>query len=133
MRNVLNTASNLPVELLQLIFSYYTEFKDLSVGSYHACPAWITVTHVCRRWRAAALNYSSLWTVINNDTLGKGWIKIFMERSNPSLIDVTVRIEDVISGIGSGLGVDELFPSSLGARGCDPSTSLAKPTLSASS
>lgn len=47
--------------------------------------------------------------MINNDTLGKGWIKIFMERSNPSLIDVTVRIDHVISGIGSGLGVDELF------------------------
>lgn len=47
--SMLNTASNLPVELLQLIFSYYTEFKDLSVGLYHACLAWIAVTHVCRR------------------------------------------------------------------------------------
>ena len=91
------TASNLPVELLQPIFSYYSELKKLSVGLYHACPAWIAVTHVCRRWRAAALNYPSLWTLINTDTL-----------ANPSLIDVTFRMI-YLSGGMSGLRLDVLF------------------------
>lgn len=96
------TASNLPVELLKKISSHYTVFKDFSVGLYRACPAWIAVTHVCRRWRAAALNYFALWTSISTDTLRKGWINAFMERSNSSLIDVTLRIT---YGIKNGLTV----------------------------
>jgi hypothetical protein len=35
---------------------------------------------VTGRWRAIALNYSSLWTMISTDTLGKGWTKAFMGR-----------------------------------------------------
>jgi hypothetical protein len=84
------TTSNLPIELLQLIFGYCTEFEDLLVGSYRACPSWIAVTHVCSRWRAAALNFSSLWTLINTGTMRKRWIEAFLERSRASLIDVTV-------------------------------------------
>lgn len=91
-------------------FGYYTKFKDPSVGSYYTHSAWIAVTHVCRRWRAAALNYSSLWTTINTETLGNGWVKAFMERSDPSVINVTLRINHEIGGIGSGLSVDELIP-----------------------
>ena len=102
-------ASTLPVELLQMIFSYYTEFKDCYAGVYRTCPAWIAVTHVCRRWRAAALDYSSLWTSISTDTLGKGWIKAFMERSDPSLIDVTLGISRLPSGKWAGLSVDDFF------------------------
>ena len=107
--DTLTIASNLPVELLQMIFIYYTELKDLPVGPYPACPAWIAVTHVCRHWRAAALNYSLLWTLINTDVLGKGWIKPFMERSKSSLIDVTLRINHVTDGIVDDRNVDELF------------------------
>ena len=46
--------SNLPIELLQLIF----RFEDLPVGTvglFRAHPAWIVVTHVCSCWRGAAL------------------------------------------------------------------------------
>ena len=103
-------ASNLPIELLHLIFGYCTEFVDLSVGLlFRACPAWVVVTHVCSRWRAAALNYSSLWTLINNDTLGKRWIKAFMERSRASLIDVTLRIVSDTGRTGQLLNVDEVI------------------------
>jgi hypothetical protein len=44
--------SNLPIELLRLIFRYCTEFEDLPVGtvvSFRAHPTWIVVTHVCSR------------------------------------------------------------------------------------
>ena len=88
----LTLISNLPVELLQLIFGYCTEFEDTPVGSYHARPSWIAVTHVCSRWRTAALNCSLLWTLINTGTMGKRWIEVFLERSKASLIDVTVAL-----------------------------------------
>jgi len=89
--------SNLPFELLQLIFGSCAEFEDLPVGPYRACPSWIAVTHVCSRWRAAALNCSSLWTLINTGTMRKRWIEVFLERSKVSLIDVTVALSTFTS------------------------------------
>ena len=84
--------SNLPFELLRLIFGYCIDFEDIPAASYRACPPWIAVTHVCSRWRATALNCSSLWTLINTDTLGKRWIEAFLERSKASPINVTVAL-----------------------------------------
>ena len=106
-RDSLAIASTLPVELLQMIFSYYAEYKDFYVKWCNSRPIWVAVTHVCRRWRAAALSCSSLWTSIDTLRLAKGWIKAFMERSEPSLIDV--RIDDTTPGIGGGVSVDELI------------------------
>jgi F-box-like len=65
-------ASTLPVELLQVIFSNYAEYKDLYVKWCNSRPVWVAVTHFCRRWRAAALSCSSLWTSINTLRLAKG-------------------------------------------------------------
>jgi hypothetical protein len=104
----LTTISNLPVELLQQIFSYCTAFEDPLVG-HHAYPAWIAVTHACSRWRAAALNYSSLWTFISTDTMCKRWIKTFMERSNPSFIDLTLEFDHETSRTKHFLNVDEVI------------------------
>ena len=88
----LTLISNLPVELLQLIFGYCTEFEDPTIGLYRTCPSWVYVTHVCSHWRTTALNCSSLWTLINTDTMGKRWIGAFLERSKASLIDVTFNL-----------------------------------------
>ena len=100
-RDSLANASTLLVELLQMIFSYYAEYKDLNVRSFFPSrPCWINVTYVCRHWRAAALSCSSLWTSIDNVLLTKRWIKAFIERSNPSLIDVRVRSRfDRLAGV----------------------------------
>ena len=86
----LTTISDLPVELLQQIFSYCTAFEDSLAGNY-GYPAWIPVTHVCSRWRAVALHYSPFWTSISTDAMGERWIKAFMERSNQSSIDLTLK------------------------------------------
>jgi len=105
----LTTISNLPVELLQQIFSYCTAFEDPLVGHYaYPAGAWIAVTHVCSHWRAAALNYSSLWTSISTDTLGKRWIKYFMERSNPSFINLTIEFNHKTNRTRHYLNVDEV-------------------------
>jgi hypothetical protein len=104
----LTTISDLPVELLQQIFSYCTAFEDPIVGHY-TYPAWIAVTHVCSRWRAAALNYSSLWTSIDSDTMGKRWIETFMERSNPSFIDLSLEFNHETYRTKRFLNVDEVI------------------------
>ena len=105
--------SNLPFELLRLIFGYCIDFEDIPAGSYRACPPRIAVTHVCSRWRAVALNCSSLWTLINTDTLGKRWIKAFLERSKASLIDVTVALNSTYTYVWTltkyRLDVDEII------------------------
>ena len=77
--------SDFPVELLQIIFTRCTETAD----KRHAAPPWIAITHVCRRWRAIALDHHSLWTTITAQ-LHFCWAKAFMERSKPSLVDVTI-------------------------------------------
>jgi hypothetical protein len=92
------TVSRLPVELLQMIFDYCTESDELRLESCRAYPHWIAITHVCRHWRAAALNHHSLWTTIDTDDLGTVWAKAFMERSNPAPVDVTVRIDPIFFG-----------------------------------
>ena len=102
----LTTISDLPAELLQQIFSYCTTFEGPLVG-HCAYPSWVAVTHVCSRWRAAALNYSSLWTSINSDTMGKRWIEAFMERSNPSFIDLTLGFNHETYSTKHSLNVDE--------------------------
>ena len=96
------------MELLQQIFSYCTAFEDPLVGHY-AYPAWVAVTHVCSRWRAAALHNSSLWTSINTDAMGKRWIKIFMERSNLSFIDLTLSFNPETHRTKHFLNVDEVI------------------------
>jgi hypothetical protein len=90
--------SYLPVELLQMIFSYCAEPQpeDSAFQLIRAYPYWIAITYVCRHWRAAALNHHLLWTSINTDHLGTRWAKSFMKRSNPALVDVTVRIDPII-------------------------------------
>lgn len=100
--------SNLPVELLQQIFNYCTAFED-PLFRHYTYPAWIAVTHVCSRWRAAALNYSSLWTWISTDTMGKRWIKAFIERSNPSFIDLTLEFNCETDRTRHFLDVDEVL------------------------
>ena len=92
------TVSKLPVELLQMIFNYCRDSQESTFEPCRAYPHWIAITHVCRHWRAAALNHHSLWTSINTDSLGTAWAKAFMERSDPALVDVSVRTNPVIHG-----------------------------------
>ena len=110
----LSVTPNFPLELLQLVFCYCAKSEDIPVGSHRAYPSWIAVTHVCRRWRAAALNYSSLWTSINTDALGKRWVEAFLERSKPSLIDVTIALRTYTFTSVYFLNVDELITLFIG-------------------
>jgi hypothetical protein len=120
----LTLISNLPLELLQLIFGYCTEFEDLPVELYRACPSWIAVTHVCSRWRGAALNNSSLWTSINTKTMRKRWIEAFLERSKASLIDLTIALDTFMSSFSTRHPLDEDEVIALFSAGCTRLRSL---------
>lgn len=102
------TVCKLPVELLQMVFDYCTESQESGLELCRVYPHWIAITHVCRHWRAAALNHHSLWTAINTDDLGTVWAKAFMERSDPAPVDVTVRIDPIFFGT-KHTNVDEII------------------------
>jgi len=54
-------------------------------------PDWITVTHVCRHWRSAALGLHELWSSITPG-LSMLWAQAMMERSAPLPIRIDLRI-----------------------------------------
>jgi len=100
MQTPTTTILDLPLEILQLIFSYCTDsgsrYPPFSPDFIFVI--WKPITHVCRHWRAAALGNRALWTSINTETLGMSWAKVFMERSNPALVDVSLTIDPVTYG-----------------------------------
>ncbi|KAI0040659.1 hypothetical protein FA95DRAFT_1611615 [Auriscalpium vulgare] len=90
--------SHLPLEILLLIFeilatidppiattTYTPRSKYSSTGL-----GWIKVTFVCRRWRHAAINTSTLWTRIALRPLGDIWRDTMLFRAGvlPTIIDV---------------------------------------------
>jgi hypothetical protein len=76
----------LPVELLARIFTFYAEVLNNPSLPY---PAWLSITHVCRRWRTIALSHSQLWTSVTK-RLSLPWTKAFMERSGTMLMDFDI-------------------------------------------
>ncbi|TFY68277.1 hypothetical protein EVG20_g3614 [Dentipellis fragilis] len=77
--NATRPAVALPLEILVAIFLHL----QLSIRGvewrYGIVPGWVRVTHVCRRWREAAISAAALWTEIQS--LGRNWTYIFMERA----------------------------------------------------
>lgn len=93
---------SLPPEILVIIFQYVATNQPafstaasqclghrvstlrLMAGSCARCRivymGWITVAHVCRRWRDIALTTPSLWTILSNYTPIRA-AEVFLERS----------------------------------------------------
>lgn len=90
-----NLLSRLPDELLQMVLLEYSRpTNDRANGGAagkkrHSCH-WILVTHVCRRWRDVAMQYSPLWSDIcipgNLD-----YIAAFLARSGTAPLSVHVE------------------------------------------
>ena len=96
-RNAFSLIGRLPPEILSRIFSfrainqppptddiYYRDYYDGSVSS-RVKFSWITVTHVCRRWRQVALSDPNLWNTVVFD-LGMEWAEEMIARSKATLI-----------------------------------------------
>ena len=61
-RNTLAPISRLPFDILAIIF----DFLSASAWNKKAVHLeWIRVTHVCRRWREAALDHPRFWSYVN--------------------------------------------------------------------
>ena len=92
----------LPVELFDYIFIECavqppgTDPKKL-IGRRPYSPDWISITHVCRRWRQIALNCPRLWTHITAN-LSAACIATFASRSSPKPMIVEISATYIING-----------------------------------
>ncbi|VDB82992.1 unnamed protein product [Peniophora sp. CBMAI 1063] len=86
--NDLTLPSRLPTETLAKIFAHLVEISPLTLVylAYADCPVderkdlgWLYVTHVCRRWRAIAINEPTLWRQLSI-TLDRVW-DVFLARA----------------------------------------------------
>ncbi|KAF8663986.1 hypothetical protein AX16_000837 [Volvariella volvacea WC 439] len=52
------------------------------------CPTcrWISIAHVCRRWREVALGYPPLWASIWVSKNRDGWVDELLRRSDPAVL-----------------------------------------------
>jgi F-box-like len=82
---------NLPVEILQRIFTCCAEPRPPDAPSLKVEPEWIAITYVCQYWRAVALNHHSLWGSITPN-LSPAWFKVLMTRSEPAPVDADLRV-----------------------------------------
>lgn len=80
--------SRLPVEILVHVFSYYSASDRHPHVRFRTPPLWLAVTHVCQRWRQAALSSSFLWADII--TTNYRWAEEMLERSRDVPVHVTL-------------------------------------------
>jgi F-box-like len=92
-RNAVIPINKLPMEIIGNVFSFLPDFvPSPDTFEFRYDPPfyrWITTTFVCRRWRAVALSFPSLWTII--DTSRMDATRAFIERSRQSPIDIYLR------------------------------------------
>ncbi|KAI0648226.1 hypothetical protein C8Q79DRAFT_954424 [Trametes meyenii] len=119
--------NRLPPELLRMVFTYALVEKHDSNGHL------IWITHVCKHWRAVALNAPALWTHFSTSTLKHPiGSRTFFERSkplpvymsldisHPSAMDIFPLVILKISRIrvlelflGDGIHFEAIFPSNI--------------------
>lgn len=76
----------LPAELLHAIFSLLPGRHTPAL--LRKVPSWVSVSHVCRRWREVALKCRPLW--IRTPFPNSDWAEEALLRSSPALLDVFV-------------------------------------------
>ncbi|KAI9432485.1 hypothetical protein H4582DRAFT_1104051 [Lactarius indigo] len=89
---VSNPINNLPVEILQRIFTCCAKPCPPDSDPFpEVYPEWITITYVSRHWRAVALNHRSLWGSITPN-LSRDWLRALIVRSEPAPVDADLRV-----------------------------------------
>lgn len=77
----------LPSELLHTVFGLLPG-RHYSLTLLRKVPFWVSVSHVCRRWREIALKCRSLWTRAPFPNLA--WAEEALGRSSPALLNVFI-------------------------------------------
>ncbi|KAH6908091.1 hypothetical protein BKA70DRAFT_1222891 [Coprinopsis sp. MPI-PUGE-AT-0042] len=93
--------SGLPDEVLCHTFMYLKSLVHPDDTSLASSPrAWISITtHVCRRWRNAAINYAPLWTSLTS-RLGPTWFGEMLERSQGALLSLEILTRNTFRARG---------------------------------
>ncbi|KAI0659185.1 hypothetical protein C8Q70DRAFT_1054029 [Cubamyces menziesii] len=95
--NAIPIINRIPPEILQYIFETTCSDKD-SYSGYASCvvrektsgwPFQLTLTHVCRTWRDAALGTPTLWTRI--DYLNDRLLELFLSRSGAAALSLHIE------------------------------------------
>jgi len=76
--NTFPKINRLPPEVLALIPSFLTSYKDL-----------VFTTHVCRHWRNTITASPPLWSSFDNDTMDQNLVATYLDRCGDSPLDVS--------------------------------------------
>ncbi|KAI0047350.1 hypothetical protein FA95DRAFT_1606148 [Auriscalpium vulgare] len=76
----------LPVEILAHIFSFIAASPSSPHTHVSTPPPWLAVTHVCQRWRHAALTFPRLWSTPL--TSNRAWTREMLLRSRSAPIHI---------------------------------------------
>jgi len=76
--NTFPTINRLPPEILALIPSFLTSYRDL-----------VYTTHVCRHWRKTIIASPPLWSSLDNEAMHRDLVATYMDRCGGTPLDVT--------------------------------------------
>ena len=79
---IIGPISRLPGDVLFLIFALLAHGEKVRYWN------WVTVTHVCKRWRTVALLCPLLWTQLN-DFRSENMVAMYLERSRGALLRIS--------------------------------------------
>lgn len=80
----------LPTELLAKIFELGHDSWDII---FNDCNFPTTVSHVCRRWRAVALETPTIWTAVSS-MFGEGRVVETLKRSKAAKLTVSINFKE---------------------------------------
>ena len=90
-KNALSPACRLPQELLGKIFIHYARdyhnYSDPDSQTQNV-PTWVNVSYVCRYWRDAALDFSTLWTY--HFVVSLRWTEELLARSKQAPLQIRI-------------------------------------------
>lgn len=80
--------SRIPEDALVEIFDYHTPRNNLPLS--HPFDTWLNIIHVCRRWRAVAIEHASWWTNIITSDPDLTSFMLTNSRNAPLVFDLDV-------------------------------------------
>ncbi|KAF6757309.1 hypothetical protein DFP72DRAFT_892318 [Ephemerocybe angulata] len=115
---------DLPVEILRKIFFIYVNpLRGLpsstdTFKNRHENP--LVLSHVCQEWRACALGDATLWTDIHMDGSSPKLNALFIQRSSPLDVDLTIALKVGFAMVRERIVTDllkEWLKASMSGRG----------------
>ncbi|KAA1470103.1 hypothetical protein DENSPDRAFT_835821 [Dentipellis sp. KUC8613] len=100
--NATRAAVSLPLEIIVLIFSNLLSISPPRRLDARVELGWIGVTHVCHRWRQAAISAAILWTRISD--LGPEWTRVSLQRAGSA----PLRLDRYEAGSNTSPAVEDI-------------------------